>query len=409
MPLCNDRSPLMSTIFFAWELGANLGHLTRDLPIARACRDAGHQVVMAVPNLRQGAAVLKGEGFILVQSPVLHSVIPRTVPPIHYADMLMHEGYDDLDFLYGAVTAWEGLLRLIQPAVMVYNHAPTALIAARRLAVPVHIMGTGFEVPPAISPMPGFRPWQAIPETILQQSERSLIAQINALPEQATGAKLTSLKDLFAPSQPQLTTFPELDPFGPRTGVDYIGPLYALSNALNIEWKDKGKRFRIFVYLRPSVMHCERWLSELCRLDAEVICMVPGAPAQWKEHYPALRIYTEALELNDLLKHADLVLSYGAGTIATALLAGVPVLLLPQVTEQLLAGLALERTGAGRVLKHPDAMSEGIQLLFQLLRDPSYRHTAQAFAAKYKNYSQAQSCASVMSALQPYLNPDAGV
>ena len=45
----------MTRILFAWELGANLGHLTRDLPLARACRDAGLEVIFAVPNLRAAA------------------------------------------------------------------------------------------------------------------------------------------------------------------------------------------------------------------------------------------------------------------------------------------------------------------------------------------------------------------
>lgn len=40
----------MTRILFAWELGSNLGHLTRDLPLARACRAAGFSFMLAVPT-----------------------------------------------------------------------------------------------------------------------------------------------------------------------------------------------------------------------------------------------------------------------------------------------------------------------------------------------------------------------
>jgi len=73
----------MASILFAWELGANLGHLTRDLPMARRWRDAGHRIVMAVPNLRGAANFLEKEGFILVQAPLLKSSIARTTSPVN--------------------------------------------------------------------------------------------------------------------------------------------------------------------------------------------------------------------------------------------------------------------------------------------------------------------------------------
>jgi len=81
----------MARVLIAWEFGRNLGHIARDLPLARACRDAGHEVVWAVRDLRGAARELAGEGFALLQAPLLRSG-QVNAPPINFADMLLREG-----------------------------------------------------------------------------------------------------------------------------------------------------------------------------------------------------------------------------------------------------------------------------------------------------------------------------
>ena len=41
----------MSRILFSWDIGGNLGHIARDLPLALACRGAGHEVLFTVTDL----------------------------------------------------------------------------------------------------------------------------------------------------------------------------------------------------------------------------------------------------------------------------------------------------------------------------------------------------------------------
>src|SRR5574337_1775814 len=102
----------LSKILFAWEFGANLGHLTRDLPLARACRDAGHDIVFAASDLRTAAALLHAERFTLLQAPLLRPIAKRPAPPVNYADMLLHAGYDDGAALAGALGGWRSLMEL---------------------------------------------------------------------------------------------------------------------------------------------------------------------------------------------------------------------------------------------------------------------------------------------------------
>lgn len=395
----------MTRILFAWELGANLGHLTRDLPLARACRDAGLEVIFAVPNLRAAADLLRDEEFTMVQAPLLRSPIKRVSPPVNYADMLLHEGYDDAEALTGALNGWRGLIELARPALLVYNHAPTALIAARRMDLPVLLIGTGFEIPPVQSPMPSFRPWQRIPVQVLHDAESLVLAHINRHLVHSNQGCLATLADAFASSNVRLTSFPELDPFGPRVGVDYIGPVHALPRMPKVVWQG-GRPRRIFAYLRPSLLGCDNLLAALQALDAEVVCTMPGLPKAWCTRYDKVRFLSHPADLNGLLPGADLVITYGAGTIATALLAAVPVLLMPQMVEQLLAGLRLEATGAGLILREPRSPKRCAEALANVLNDPRYTLAAVAFAQMHAGFDLARANSQLWAELAQMLNPE---
>jgi len=390
----------LAGILFAWELGANLGHLTRDLPLARACRDGGHQVVVAASNLRTVVKLMGQEGFTLVQAPILKSNIQRNTSPVCYPDMLLHEGYDDVDALNAAVTGWEGLIDLIRPSALVYNHAPTALIAARIKNLPALMVGTGFEIPLASSSQPSFRPWQGIPQSVFVEAEKLVTSHINRLLSLRGSNVLERFADLFFAPATYLATFPELDPFGPRGNVTYIGPLFALADVPVVDWQGPKTKRRIFAYLRPAMAACEQILRVLQDVDAEVICAIPGAPPDWLHRFPTLRIVEHAIHLERILPSADVVITYGATTIATALLAGVPVLLVPQVVEQFLAGIPLEKTGAGLMLRDPRSMDQLTILLQNLLNIPSYRQAASAFALRHAKFNGQQACRKLMDAVE---------
>jgi len=378
----------MSCILFAWEMGSNYGHLTRDLPLARLLRDQGHKVVMAVPNLRLAWNILKHEGLTIVQSPILRSNIERSTAPINYPDLLIHEGYDDAVFLNGAVHGWKGLLEILTPSLVVFNHAPTALIAARILDIPVMMIGTGFEIPPQMSPMPSFRPMQNLPSSVLAQPENFILDQIRPILA-SYGKQITTLSQLFYDSKTLLSTFSELDPFGPRPSVEYIGSVFSIPNASQVEWQT-SKPVRIFVYLRTTNFEVEKYLSVLNKLNAEVICSIPGAPPDWVKKYSSLKIITNTIDLSELLNKASGVVTYGPGTLATALLAGVPVLLIPQMQEQYLTGLRLESIGAGFMLNTSASEFVFFESLKSLIENPQYRQSANLFSQKYRQFNSAE-------------------
>jgi hypothetical protein len=58
----------------------------------------------------------------------------REGPPLNYADILLRFGYADSNDLLGLVVAWRELMRLTGFELVLADHAPTAILAARTLA-----------------------------------------------------------------------------------------------------------------------------------------------------------------------------------------------------------------------------------------------------------------------------------
>ncbi len=240
----------MGRILFAWELGANFGHLARDLPVAKRLRELGHDVLFAVKDVRVAMQALEPAGFHFVQAPCPNPPLRLATPPVNYSEILVGTGYCDPSLLGGLVQAWLRVFEFYGADIVVINHAPTALLAARVGGLAAIATCIGFELPPDTDVLPSIRPWESIPEPRLRQADAQALQQINAVLRQHGKAPLPRVADLFANVPAVLTTFPELDHYGARVGSRYTGPISALPNVAEREWP-RGGNARIFAYLRP--------------------------------------------------------------------------------------------------------------------------------------------------------------
>lgn len=146
------------TIAFAWELGANLGHLSRGSPLAQRLQVQGFRTIFAVRDIALAHSLLTAARVDFVAAPRYKGAYRSARPPINYSELLAECGYLDPLALRALVRAWIGLWRTIDPAVVVIDHSPTALLAARVLRIPAVLIGTGFTIPPGADPMPSMRP-----------------------------------------------------------------------------------------------------------------------------------------------------------------------------------------------------------------------------------------------------------
>ncbi|MBW3805552.1 glycosyltransferase family 1 protein [Aeromonas jandaei] len=374
----------MSKVLFAWELGANFGHLSRDIPVAQKLRETGVQVRFAVRDTRVAGEMLPPHQFEFLQAPICFGRTRLGHQQANYAEMLLAEGWGDRKAFFGYISAWCELLVGGDFDAVVADHAPGVLLAARitgRLAIP---LGSGFEIPPDCKPMPTIRPWEQIDQARLLASEQHLLTLINATLTHFGAQPYDRLAEMFALS-PVLTTFEELDHYGARNGGCYVGSIHGLCRAPLVSWPS-GAGPRVIVYLRAQYKVTSDVIKGLIELGVRAVCVIPEAGEAIKQlnHSQTITILEHPVTLNSLLEEADVVISHGGvGTVAEALLKGVPILMIPITVEQYLLARRVEAIGAGIAIDKKSSREIINKAISELNLNEKYKVRAKMFSNKY--------------------------
>ncbi|MGZ5649941.1 MAG: glycosyltransferase [Usitatibacter sp.] len=377
----------MARILCAWEFGGGLGHLRRLLPIARELRAMGHGVAFTFrdPLLLEPAI---REGFEGFAAPQLRAPRVRNLSPLNFSDILLNQGFGDAPGLRMALRAWRDLLALFEPDALLADYAPTALLAARSAGVAAVTVGTGFALPVDADPLPALRPWAPVDPARLREVDARLIATIR----QALGADRSApraARDLFEARAHLLCTFRELDPFGARAGAEYIGPQGDDAAGIEVRWVSEA-RPRIFAYLKPDDRRFRAVIAALHAVAGEAIVAAPGldADSARAQSHHGVRVIAGAVQLEGLLEDADLCVTHaGPGIAARALVAGVPLAMLPMQVEQFLIAQRLQESGAGEIFAVESPVESLQPWLASLLAREGLRQAARERAASYRDFS----------------------
>lgn len=225
--------------------------------------------------------------FNFVQSPVmLAGMNGLPEPPLSYAEILLRFGYLNEELLHGLIAAWRSILKLLNANVIVASHAPTAMLAARTLDIPVITVGSGFCVPPRVNPVPNMRPWMPVPTERLAEADRIVTKSINTILEHYARPPLGFLAELFDVQANLLCTFPEFDHYQPRIpelqrGM-YVGPIIETRQGEPLAWPD-GIGKKVLVYLRPETRDWEAIMHALADTGCRVIAAIPGISESQKK------------------------------------------------------------------------------------------------------------------------------
>lgn len=375
----------MSRILFAWELGAGFGHLGPFLPVARALLARGHEVTLAVRDVERANNAFEAMSARIVQAPICTKTYGGLAePPLNYAEILMRYGYLDAPLLAGMLRAWRGLLDTAQPDVLVVDHAPTALLAARGTRLARILFGSAFPVPPQADPTPNMRPWVAVPQERLASSDASVLKVIGAsLPPGVP--KPGALHELFGGAERLLVGTPELDPYGAREPGDYLGLYSSPIGTATPRWPEGGGP-RVFAYLHGDYRHVEATLAALAGANVRSLVYLLGASPALRQKYQNQRLsFSDALlDLDAVVGESDFCICHGnSGTLMSMLRAGKPMLLLPAQLEHFLLSSNVEKLGIARVV-HPDAQPLDLDgALARSLVEASMPVAARAFAARH--------------------------
>src|SRR5690242_8008310 len=120
----------MSRILMTWELGAGYGHLAPLLALAKPLKAKGHEIAFAARDLKTAATLLGGTGIAVHQAPA--NLEPAPGLALHsFPQILLNTCFDDPEKLHARVQAWRKLYTDFKPDLLVSDHSPTALLAAR--------------------------------------------------------------------------------------------------------------------------------------------------------------------------------------------------------------------------------------------------------------------------------------
>ena len=347
------------------------------LPIARELKAQGHRVIFALRDVRAAGALLKVEGFTVLQAPThpdqffpAHGPQPQTM-----ADILEIFGFASARNLKGLVAAWEGIFFICRPDVVVASYAPLSLLCARSAGIPTVLMALPFELPSPAHPSPVLRTGSAPKSSAVDDR---IVASVN----QVFGARTVStVHNLFLAGKTFMMSFPELDFLHPRQSVEYCGSFFVTDVGASPQWPVQVGR-RVFAYLHTGLPGIDALRQAIHESGYSYSIVLRGADSQLISKWTSSNVHASAdvVALNKALPACDAVLSYGGqGFVSACLMAGKPLVFLIRDLETYLTARQAVKLGAG-VLPAPQTAASVLTGLDQVLNGSSYRNRAENFA-----------------------------
>jgi hypothetical protein len=215
----------MANVLLAWEMGGGLGHLMQLFPLAQYLVEKGHTVWAALKDLSRAREVFGRLNIRFVQAPIMRSRrADEGSKAMTFAHILQSAGWADARELAGLAEAWRNLLTLAKVDLVIFDHSPTALLAARGLPMKKVLIGSGFFIPPDQSPLPNLRFWAPVDAEALKRDEGHVLGTANEVIQSWGVAPLSRLAQLYAEVDERLlTTFADVDHYRERKGERYWG------------------------------------------------------------------------------------------------------------------------------------------------------------------------------------------
>ncbi|MEQ5837771.1 glycosyltransferase [Marinobacter sp. NFXS9] len=380
----------MPHILLIWELGEDLGHLARLSKLAEAFMDRGHKVTLAAKDLSRANVFFRESRARLIQSPVWLPRLKRPRLTKTLADILAYKGYGDVEGLSALVKAWRTLLEDAKPDLVIFDYAPTALLASRNLPIPRVIVSNSYSFPVPGIPVQDICPWIKAPFEAMQRNEQRVVDNVNQVAKRHALPAIHCIADLYEHDAAFHADLPEFDPFAAeRTAPVYVGPPSNSMNFQACDWGSGGGK-RVFVYLKPGRQHVDAALKTLAKSNAIVRGYYAGTltPELRALASPSFQLSGSPLDMAASLKGADKVVAHaGVGTVCDALLAGKPLFGLPTQIEQTFNAHQISDLGVGNWAGRDDDESNVATKLSAFLANAESEKRARTFAQLNAHYA----------------------
>jgi hypothetical protein len=362
-------------ILLAWELGAGMGHARRLLIVAKFLKGLGWLPIVAARHLEALADLYAAAGIDLIQAPICrtHGLPKAPFQARSYADVLAISGYASPDLLRPVLTAWDTLLDLVRPEVVVMDFSPILTLAAYG-KVPVVAIGTGFGLPPAS--LPSFPLLRRVGSQL--PDEDRLMEVVADLQRQRNLPVPPTLPAAIGGDVQVVCTLCELDVYDGLRETPATGPVEEMP-----EPPPPSPQPAIFAYLAADFAGTPPLLQEIARSGLPASVFVRNASAELTRQLTGLGMHVHAKppSLDRVLAQASLVVHHGGlGTAETALALGRPQFLLPRHLEQLLNTEALMRLGVAQYLTNATPLEQSCGTMAAIATEPDLQTRAQSIA-----------------------------
>ncbi len=387
----------MIRILCCWELGGGFGHLFRLAPVGLELANRGCQVAYGIPDVICGVACLRNHACQILRVPVWQT--PPQAHPLSqtYSQNLLRNGYWHRESLQNQLQGWLALFDACQPDVILAEHAPSVLLAARKSGTPCIAIGTGFSLPPLTTPMPGLQPWFTLPERYLSKCGKEFLSCVNPVLQDLGIPALADVAGLFEGATQLLCTLPELDHYGTRPDVRYWGPVIYTPQDSKAPWPS-DKRDNIFLYIKPEHRFFRQIVCLLKEMGLPTLIFAPGLGHDEQRALQGenLSIVLHPVNLKTAAMHCRLMISEGGhNTGALMLLAGVSLFICPGQLEQAVWAHRVCAQGLGMATGLFDPTPDFRARLEAMLSDNDIAGRVKAFAVKYAAFDPIKQVAEI--------------
>jgi len=340
-----ERRDEVTTVLFATELAGGEDALAPLAAIADGLADLKVACVFALPDLAAGRRLL-GRRFAVVPAARWPAQRPgwRAAEIADYTDVLARIGFAEADALAGVAEAWQRLVALTGPDLVIAQAAPGLLAGLADGGPPVMLVGSPYAMPPVARDR--FAPLAAGRVPVLPQNR--LIEPLLVLAAERGTTPPDSVAALFAAPERFVYGLPELDPYGAHRREPLLAP-----PGVAADLAEPPRRPRLFLSLDGGFVGLAAVVQALAELDVEVLAYLRGEAAQPRAFLAArgAAVFQERPDLGRVVPGVSHVLSHGDGLTAEAALAGGrPHLVVPLSHEAMAHGRLLELAGAGSVV-----------------------------------------------------------
>lgn len=173
----------MASVILCSELGRGSGHLARLADYAVELEAQGYSVKLVCNDLHDAHQIPEFFDIAIFQGPVYRdSYVEQGVDEadlLNYSSILRKNGYRHINSLAPLLRGWLHIIATLNADIVIADHAPTALLAAKLLKIPSILTGYGYCVPPLTKPLKSVRPWRDIEATDFEVEDKALLQVVN--------------------------------------------------------------------------------------------------------------------------------------------------------------------------------------------------------------------------------------